>query len=767
MALYPIIMCGGAGTRLWPASRPSRPKQFVPLAGNRTLFQEAALRVAPLASDGGRVVVVGGVVHRDAIIAQLAEIGLDAQVLLEPEARDSAPAMAAAAAWVAGQDGQGVAVFVASDHHILDHGAFRDAVRQAAMAAQSGRIVTLGVRPTEPSSAYGYIRPTGRGLSNVERFVEKPDSRKAAEYIEAGYLWNSGNFIARADVLLEELAQYAPGVVEAAKAALPATSSDFQTLGAVFGTAPRISIDYAVMEKTLHASVLEVDFAWSDLGAWDAIAATGEGDVGTHVFEDAEGCLVRAPDGVLVAALGVKNLAVIVERDAVLVADLSRAQEVKRVVDRVKAISPRHLDFARPEVLSFPDATQRFARWLRLHALPVWGGQGQREGGAFEEVLTLEGRPVATTRRTRVQARQIYVFAAAGALGWTGPWRRAVREGVEFLNAAHLRPDGLARARLASDGAVLDDTALLYDQAFVLFALAAAERAGVTPDARAQAHRVREALAVFDAGGAGLREADAHPYQANAHMHLLEACLAWEALDPEGGWEAWSDRVVGLALSRFIDADGGFLREFFDERWQPAAGENGRLVEPGHQFEWAWLLVRYARNRDHAGALQAARRLYEFGKKGVDRRAGRSVDALLDDGRILTDRARLWPQTEWLKAALILAETAVDGERSRLIADARQALTALEGYLTPEGLWRDKRLSDGRFIDEPAPASSFYHIMGIYGDEEARAAGDGRGRRRRVSGVPSPRPRKRPCCRPECGPPACGSNSHMHGVRGV
>ncbi|RZJ74996.1 MAG: mannose-1-phosphate guanylyltransferase, partial [Brevundimonas sp.] len=210
MGLYPVIMCGGAGTRLWPASRPSRPKQFIPLSGNRSLFQETALRVAPLADDGGRLIVVGGRAHRQAILDQLAEIGIEAQVLLEPEPRDSAAAMAAAAAWTAAHDAAGVNVFVASDHHIPDHEGFRAAVTRGAAASADGRIVTLGVRTTEPSSAYGYIAPEGTDLSPVAAFVEKPDRAAAERYIADGYLWNSGNFIARADVLLSELQAEAP-----------------------------------------------------------------------------------------------------------------------------------------------------------------------------------------------------------------------------------------------------------------------------------------------------------------------------------------------------------------------------------------------------------------------------------------------------------------------------------------------------------------------------------------------------------------------------
>jgi mannose-1-phosphate guanylyltransferase / mannose-6-phosphate isomerase len=343
MALYPVIMCGGAGTRLWPASRPSRPKPFLKLTGDRSLFQETVLRVAPLA-EGGRLIVVGGQGHARWITDQLAEIGVEAQILLEPQARDSGPAMAAAAAWTQRIDPQGVNAFVASDHHIPDASAFRAAVTEAAAEAERGRIVTLGVAPTSPASAYGYIKPAGRGLSRVEAFVEKPDASTAGGYIMSGYLWNSGNFIVRAGVLMDELRRHAPGMAEAALAALPEASED-ALLGPAFAEAPKLSIDYAVMEKTELASVLEVHFQWSDLGAWDALAAVEGGGGGKRVLEDAEGCVIRAAEGMVVAAVGVRNLAIIAERDAVLVCDLDRAQNLKGVIEALKADAPGHLDF--------------------------------------------------------------------------------------------------------------------------------------------------------------------------------------------------------------------------------------------------------------------------------------------------------------------------------------------------------------------------------------------------------------------------------------
>tara|TARA_R110002051_G_scaffold28805_3_gene67944 strand:- start:1578 stop:3791 length:2214 start_codon:yes stop_codon:yes gene_type:complete len=713
MALFPVIMCGGAGTRLWPASRPSRPKQFLALTGKRSLFQETVARVAPLVGEGGQLVIVGGLAHRHWIVEQLAELGVRAQVLLEPEGRDSAPAMAAAAVWVSEQDPEGIVAFLASDHHIPDHPAFREALEEAARGTGTGRIVTLGVRPTDPSPAYGYIKPTGPGLSDVAAFVEKPDTATARDYIRDGYLWNSGNFIVAARTLLDELRTFAPEIETAVRAALDATNTaGVQTLSDGFRQAPRISIDYAVMEKTRRAAVLEVDFAWSDLGAWDAIAVASQDDDSPHISVESSDCLIRAPAGTLVATLGVRNLAIIAEADAILVCDLDRGQEVKSVVEQIRARAPEHLDFPAAVPGNLTGAGARFADWLRLRALPTWSTLGQAETGQFAEALTLDGRAAGLSHRARVQTRQIFVYAQAGRMGWQGPWQRTVTDGLTRLDACFLRDDGLSRSLVSGNGESLDDTARLYDQAFVLLALATARRAGVNAvAAEAAAIRLREALLGQALPNGGFREAGDHPFQANAHMHLLEACLAWEEAGGDAGWTTLADRLVALAFTAFIDPEGGFLREFFRADWTPAEGEDGTLVEPGHQFEWAWLLTRYGRSRGDERVLAAATGLYAAGRRGIAGHPRIAIDALNTDGTIRSRQARLWPQTEWLKAALILAETASPNDRSGLLTDAASALDALWLYLTPDGLWHDKHLPDGGFVGEPAPASSFYHIM--------------------------------------------------------
>lgn len=712
MAIYPVILCGGSGTRLWPASRPARPKQFIDLISDLSLFQETVRRVEPLA-DGGRVVVVAGHGHRAYIEAQLSALGLEGDLILEPVGRDSAPAMAAAALWIERIDPDGTAVFVASDHYIPDAPAFRAVVIEAVAAAAHGRIVTMGMVPASASSAYGYIQPRGPGLSEVGRFVEKPGQADAERYLGEGYLWNSGNFIAPVRTLLAEMRTFVPDLVTAVQAALPTEGQGrASTLGPAFETATRISIDYAVMEKSDKVWVLPAGFEWSDLGAWDSVAATGRGARGGWVDKDSHGCLVRTAPGMVVATAGLSNLAIIAEPDAVLVCDLNRAQDVKALVEE---LGRRKTPPPRVEIRSLEVLSEQLGQWLKLNALPVWATLGVDADGAFAEALDGTGAQVGDFRRARVQARQAYVYSLASHWGWGAGYAALVERGLAQFEATNRRADGLYRTRVSSAGAVLDDAASLYDQAFVLLATATAASAGVDGARCAQtAASVVAGLQSLGLPQGGWREPVGPAYQANAHMHLLEAALAWEALDADGPWASMADAIVGLARAYFIDAEGGFLREFFGPDWRPADGEAGRLVEPGHQFEWAWLLTRWGRLRGDAWGLEAARRLYAAGEHGLDKARGVAIDELDETLQPRSARARLWPQTEWLKAALILAETAEGDERRRLLDSAAAAFDGLWLYLGLDGLWRDKLGPDGAFETEPAPASSLYHIVAAY-----------------------------------------------------
>lgn len=700
MTIYPVIMCGGSGVRLWPASRPSRPKQFIRLIGERSIFQQTVLRVAGIAGAQAPL-IVAGLGHAEAIRDQLAEIGVEAHLLLEPEARDSAPAMAAAAAWVAVRDPGAVMVVVASDHHIPDDDAFRAAAETAAQAAGGGQIVTLGVRPTAPSTAYGYIRAgeASGPVKPVAAFVEKPEAQVAAAHVAAGFLWNSGNFIVRADRLLSELAEHAPDVRRSAEIAV-AEAGEASELGPAFRGAPKISIDYAVMEKTRHAAVLPVDFHWSDVGAWDAVLPAlprdGRGNAvsGAVRLHDVDNALVRNDGGPMVVAVGVRDVAIIVEADAILVCGLDSAQSVKAATEALKAEGAAVADLPREESLG--EIAERLDRWLNVQALPLWQAIGvDHAGGGFFEAIDQDGRPAIGPRRMRVQPRQAFVYASAGEAGWAGPWRAAMDAGLDNLERRYRRPDGLFRTLVGADGAPLSETAMTYDQAFALLAWSEAGR-------EAQALALLDALDGRRHSAGGFVEEGDQPYLSNPHMHLFEAALAWIESGGDARWRSLAEEIVGLALGRLIDADGGFVREYFDADWRPATGEPGRRVEPGHQFEWAWLLARWAVLSGDGAARTAADRLYRAGLKGIDRARGVAVDALHDDFSVLDGRARLWPQTEWLKASVALDRP----------DQALCAARAVAGYLkTPlAGLWRDRMDAAGAYADELAPASSLYHL---------------------------------------------------------
>lgn len=728
MSVYPVIMCGGSGTRLWPASRADKPKQFIPLVGERSSFQDTVLRVLGIRG-ASRLVVIAGLRHAALIEAQLAALGVEATLLLEPEARDSAPAIAAAAAWIHAQDPSGLAVIVSSDHHVPDASAFQQAASRALAVAEEGWIVTLGVEPTEPSTAFGYIKPGEQPLAGaiarvVDAFVEKPDQVTAAGYIEAGYLWNSGNFVAAASTLLAELDRHAPEVGAAARSALAQAQSQAERLelGPAFRTAPRISIDYALMEKTNRAAVAPAAFAWSDLGAWDAVKAAsacddlGNAVIGEATLIDSSNCLVRASEGMRVGLAGVRDLAVVVEPDAVLVTHLSSSQSVKRLHDQIAARAA-----PAPAAAGLQTWAERLEHWLRVSALPLWWSLGADHlAGGFHESLDQEGRTTGAPRRSRVQARQVFVYTLAGAGGWRGPWRAAMNHGLDFLLLRCRRPDGLFRRLVAEDGTVLDDSANLYDQAFALLALASAH--GQAPDRTDLAGLALEVLArvraSFGRAVGGFREDGEPAFQSNPLMHLFEAALAWVETGGGEAWAALADELGALACERLIDRGSGAIDEYYTSLWTPAGFGPGRQVWPGHQFEWAWLLDRWANASGADDVSAQVQGLFDAGRAGIDPARSVAVDAMDEALKVTDARARLWPQTERLKAALVMARRSEGARREAMLAEAAQAAEGLWRYLqTPTpGLWRDRLGGDGRFAEEPAPASSLYHIAGAVAD---------------------------------------------------
>ncbi|MGN6285717.1 MAG: mannose-1-phosphate guanylyltransferase/mannose-6-phosphate isomerase [Afipia sp.] len=360
--IIPLIMCGGAGTRLWPASREGRPKQFLQLFGARSTFQETLLRVSDPALFE-RPIIITNNAYRFMVLEQLAAIEIEADILLEPARRDSGPAIAAGAAFALTRDEDAVVLALAADHIVRDTAAFIEACRKARPVAKAGRIVTFGVQPERPATEYGYIHPgyeISGGVFAVSAFVEKPDAVTASGYVGDGYLWNSGNFMFGARMLLDEYARVDSGSVGAVSEAVKNAGRD---LGFVlldpdsFAQAKAISIDYAVMEKTKQAAVVPVSCGWSDVGSWHAVwelsAKDDRGNAaqGTAVFEGASNCNVST-DKALVALEGVEDLVVVATQDAVLVSRQNDPDGLKRLVAKLKKVAPEvtedHLKVHRP-----------------------------------------------------------------------------------------------------------------------------------------------------------------------------------------------------------------------------------------------------------------------------------------------------------------------------------------------------------------------------------------------------------------------------------
>ncbi len=367
VTIFPVIMAGGAGTRLWPMSTQSNPKQFQRLLGEHTLFQETVLRVrGAITGDVAFAApsVIGGANYRELIEMQLAEVGVPAhRIVLEPFGRNTAPVAAVASAIAGdGPAGEGPAdegsagndrlvLLLPSDHFMGDAEAFRQAVAAAARATIDGGLVTtFGIEPTHPETGYGYIR-RGAGidgaLSACDAFVEKPDRETALAYLADGrYAWNGGIFLFPPDVMARELAAHAPAILDATRAALEAGFAAGAADHAVtlldpdlFRTCPDLSIDYAVMEKTRHAAVYgPLRCGWSDIGSWSALAGLDpEQQRGDVIAVGTEDCYLRSEDGTLLAAVGVSGLVVIACGGSVLVAPKDRVQEVKAVVTALRA----------------------------------------------------------------------------------------------------------------------------------------------------------------------------------------------------------------------------------------------------------------------------------------------------------------------------------------------------------------------------------------------------------------------------------------------
>ncbi|MEM9938857.1 MAG: AGE family epimerase/isomerase [Pseudomonadota bacterium] len=714
--IFPTILCGGSGTRLWPLSTKRRPKQFLPLTTSKTMVHETADRFSGSNRDDlnfGRPLAIGSNRHA----ALLAESLPGARLILEPFGRNSAPAVAAACLAHQADD---LVLILAADHDIKDVPAFHDAIASALPAAQDGAIVTFGITPTYPATGYGYIHaadPNGT-VSDVRAFVEKPPLETAEAYIADGsYFWNAGIFLFKVSTMLAELETRDPGLVDAVRASMPDPKADIVNLDpTAFIKATDISIDFAVMEHAENVKTVPVSMGWSDVGGYPALheLAAGchsENVVSGPVFhEKSSGLLVRS-EGPRVAVSGLKDITVIATPDVVMVSDSKDLNAVKRLGKEV---------IAKTDSLHISDAYKVRAKAFLWSAFETWSKSAWDETqSGFVEQLDMAGNPDRNAlRRLRVQARQTYSFAKGISLGWPEADRAAdlVDKGLNYLNTYGRHPGGGWVHHLNSDGSIANDTRDLYDHAFVILGGAAAYQATGSQMALDMAletlTHIQSNYADADHGGWFEGHPKTDQRRANPHMHMLEAMLELYAATKDEAHLALATEIVELFESRLFKPSHDALVEFFDLDWGLSTPVGQTIIEPGHHYEWAVLLAFHERLTGRDTGSWQRRLITRADQIGRDARTGFAWNALRADGSEITnDKRRLWPQLEMLRARQVHPQLAAPGAAERLI-DAIEAT-----YLTdmPVGTWLDQTDRDGAPISTAVPSSMLYHFITAYG----------------------------------------------------
>ncbi|MCB1450090.1 MAG: AGE family epimerase/isomerase [Nitratireductor sp.] len=775
--IVPVIMAGGIGSRLWPLSRQDKPKQFLSIFGKQSLLQQTVSRVLEDGNPLGiqQIVVVTNRDFAHETIDQLSGFSnCKFDFIFEPAIRNTGPAMAAASVHVQRYYPGSVMLMLAADHHITRKQEFRRLLDLAAQAASEGPIVTFGIRPDRPETGYGYIKfdDNGTELCPVDKFVEKPDRKTAAEWVASGdYLWNSGMFGFSDSSAINAYGDYCPDVLDLAKAAYDNAS----ILGNCvylseddYGKCRSISIDYAIMERSTNIRVVPATIGWSDVGGWTQIAELAElvptEFSNRHMQIQSSGNHFHTGEK-LAVAIGVDNLVVVDTPDAILVMNREHGQEIRQVYDSLKAqgsslvATPFRQMSVRQKAIH---NRERIRKWLVEDALPLWHDIGwDRRNGGFIESFDRRGNPNSNqTRRLRVLARQIYAFSHVKMLGWHVNCVPLLNNAIKYLKNHGMAPGGGWVHSLSANGDTVDETVLAYDQAFVLFGLSWAYKATGNADAldliRKTVEYVDQHLAdtanggffddnnvlpgfssletkrlqfeavgnpaniavrqgFADAGGQFLPPPRNVVKNLNPHMHMLEAFLALYQATGDTAYMKRSAAIVEPLKNTALDGQLGALPEIFDINLTPLPTELGQWCEPGHHFEWAHLLLTYGHFAGEDMSEQA-RKLFSFAEAfGMSPVTGLAFDKLTPDGTAIEDTSRLWPQLERLRCMLALRQSGMSQFEDKIEMAVQNIF---EAYLDPApvGMWEDKIDSVGKVVSNEIPQSSFYHLVACFTD---------------------------------------------------
>lgn len=725
-----FVMSGGVGSRLWPLSREDNPKQFHDLSGDGSMLAKTVRRLKARPQGEIPIYLIASERHADRVISDIGPLGLHGgRLIFEPVGRNTAAAVAIATLrTISEHGGDALVLVVPSDHEISTETQFWETVEAGRPVADSGSIVVFGIKPTHPETGYGYIEVSanGDGVAAVSRFVEKPNAETAAQYVSSGrFYWNAGIFLFQADTMRQAFLDLQPDIWESAERAYKTARTDVSGIylpQGFYSAVPSTSIDYAVMERARGIAMVTASFRWNDLGSWQSLLEASPTDrngnvvMGDVVAMDCGSSYLRS-QGRLLTVIGMKDVAVVATPDAVFVAPVSHSQNVKKVVEQLEKSGRLETKFTASEdrVIISGSWRKRVEHWLFEETLPLWSTAGVDDvHGGFHEALGFDARPLGKPKRMRTMARQIYAFAVAKERGWDGPADKLIGHGIDFIAKYGRTERGGWVRTLNANGSVADPAEDAYDHSCVLLALAHAHRCGHQDALRLaqetfqfiDAHLEDDSLNGFleTPGWKGVRFS-------NPHMHMLESFLAWYNVTGDRAYLRRAARVIALFRCHFFDQESWTLGERFDFDWLPLPGDEGQWTEPGHHFEWASLLVDFARASGQKDLAAYARKLYSSAvANGLNRATGLAYAAVSRQGLPLDRLSRSWPQCEAVKAAVAL--DTIGGPDLKPEIEARVArLFRWHIDPAPLGLWVDKIDERGRSVATEVPGNIFYHLV--------------------------------------------------------